>query len=58
MAISAEPDQLASAEANWSGSALFAKGLYQGSAGLGLIFFLDLHKHLYAVGTHVHFTTH
>ena len=38
MANSADPDQLASAEANWSGSTLFAKAEYnQGSAGQGLI---------------------
>ena len=35
MANSAEPDQLASSEANWSGSTLFAL-LYPGSAGQGL----------------------
>ena len=34
MANYADPDQLASSEANWSGSTLFAKA---GSAGLGLI---------------------
>ena len=28
MANSADPDQLASSEANWSGSALFAKARY------------------------------
>ena len=28
MANSADPDQLASEEANWSGSTLFAKALY------------------------------
>ena len=28
MANSADPDQLASSEANWSGSTLFAKGGY------------------------------
>ena len=34
MANSAEPDQLASSEANWSGSTLFAKGrAYLGSEG-------------------------
>ena len=35
MANSADPDQLASGEANWSGSTLFAKAVhtYQGSAG-------------------------
>ena len=27
MANSADPDQLASSEANWSGSTLFAKGI-------------------------------
>ena len=36
MAISADPDQLASSEANWSGSTLFAKTVYPGSAELGL----------------------
>ena len=37
MANSADPDQLASSEANWSGSTLFAKGrVYAGSAGQGL----------------------
>ena len=37
MANSADPDQLASSEANWSGSTLFAKAGYNpGSAGLGL----------------------
>ena len=30
---SADPDQLASSEANWSVSTLFAKGVYLGSAG-------------------------
>ena len=36
MANSADPDQMASSEANWSGSILFAKaGLYSGSAGQG-----------------------
>ena len=39
MANSADPDQLASEEAIWSGSTLFAKGrLYPGSAGKGLNF--------------------
>ena len=38
MTNSADPDQLASSEANWSGSTLFAKGrAYLGSAGPGLI---------------------
>ena len=32
MANSADPDQLASSEANWSGSTLFAKTAYLGSA--------------------------
>ena len=37
MANSADPDQLASSEANLSGSTLFAKAVYiLGSAGLGL----------------------
>ena len=37
MANSADPDQLASEEVNWSGSTLFAKGIvYPGSAGQGL----------------------
>ena len=43
MANSAEPDQLAPSEANWSESTLFAKaGIYPGSAGLGLIKFCVL----------------
>ena len=36
MANSADPDQLASEEANRSGSTLFAKAGHLGSAGLGL----------------------
>ena len=37
MTNSADPDQLASTEANWSGSTLFVKnGVYPGSAELGL----------------------
>ena len=37
MANSADPDQLASEEANWSGSTLFFKcRVYPGSAGQGL----------------------
>ena len=37
MANSADPDQLASEEAKWSGSILFAKAeVYPGSAGQGL----------------------
>ena len=37
MTNSADPDQLASEEANWSGSTLFAKGGHiWGSAGPGL----------------------
>ena len=37
MVNSADPDQLASSEANWSGSTLFANaGAYPGSAGQGL----------------------
>ena len=37
MTNSADPDQWASSEANWSGSTLFAKGkIYPGSAKLGL----------------------
>ena len=40
MANSADPDQLASSEANWSGSTLFAKAGYsQDTAGPGLIKF-------------------
>ena len=35
MANSADPDPLASSEANWSGSTLFAR-VYPGSAGQGL----------------------
>ena len=38
MTNSADPDQLASSEANWSGSSLFAKAGYNpSSAGQGLI---------------------
>ena len=38
MANSADPDQLASSEANWSESTLFAKGrVYPGSAGQELM---------------------
>ena len=38
MTNSANPDQLASLEANWSGATLFAKtGYIGGSAGKGLI---------------------
>ena len=33
MANSADPDQLASLEANWSGSTLFAKSGYQQDKG-------------------------
>ena len=36
MINSADPDQLASSEANWSGSTLFTKTVYPGSAGQGL----------------------
>ena len=36
MANSADPDKLASSEANWSGSTLFAKAEHLGSAGQGL----------------------
>ena len=36
MTNSADPDQLASSEANWSGSTLFAKAGHIRSAGLGL----------------------
>ena len=37
MANSADPDQLASSEANWSGSTAVCKGrVYPGSAGQGL----------------------
>ena len=37
MANSADPDQLVSSEANWSGFTLFEKGrVYPGSAGQGL----------------------
>ena len=39
MANSAKQDQLASSEANWSGSTLFFKGMtYPCSAGLGLLY--------------------
>ena len=37
MANSADPDQLASSEANWSGSTLFEKKDISGSAGQGLM---------------------
>ena len=37
MANSADPDQLTSSEANWSGSTLFAGRVYPGSAGQRLI---------------------
>ena len=43
MTNSADPDQLASSETNWSGSTLFAVRVYPGSAGLGLIF---LHENI------------
>ena len=36
MTNSADPDQSASSEATWSGSTLFAKAVYPGSAGQGL----------------------
>ena len=36
MANSADPDQLASSEANWSGSTLCKGRVYPGSAGQGL----------------------
>ena len=36
MTNNADPDQLASSEANWSGSTLFAKA-YPGPAGPGLV---------------------
>ena len=36
MANSADPDQLASEEADWSGSMLFEKAGYPGSAEQGL----------------------
>ena len=37
MTNSADPDQLASEEANWSGSTLFAKvGVYPGLVGQGI----------------------
>ena len=38
MVNSADPDHFASSEANWSGSTLFVKTVYQGSAGQGLVF--------------------
>ena len=34
MTNSADPDQLASSEANWSGSALFAKAVHNITTGL------------------------
>ena len=42
MTISADPDQLASEEANWSGSALFAKARYVHKQ---LFFFFQRNKH-------------
>ena len=47
MANSADPDQLASSEANWSGSTLFAKRgtiVYPCSAGHGLSFYGEMRK--------------
>ena len=38
MTNSADPDQLASSEANWSGATVCKGRVYSGSAGLGLIF--------------------
>ena len=47
MANSANPNQLASEEANWSGSTLVCKGrTYSGSAGLGLIKVLYIQKNM------------
>ena len=46
MANNADLDQLASEEANWSGSTLFAKAGYPGSAGQGLI---DSNNNLFAM---------
>ena len=37
MANSADPDQLASSEANWSGATLLQNRVYPGSAGQELI---------------------
>ena len=49
MTNSADPDQFASSEANWSGSTVFFKDrIYPGSAGLGLKG-LDTHGTLSAI---------
>ena len=46
MANSADPDQLASSEANWSGTTLFAKAGYirfqQDKGKLGYFFFISI----------------
>ena len=42
MANCADPDQLASSEANWSGFTVFWGRVYPGSAGQGLSFALPL----------------
>ena len=42
MANSVDLDQLASEEANWSGSTLFVKTVHLGSAGLGLKYFNEI----------------
>ena len=44
MANSADSDLLASSEANWSGSTLFAKMVYPSSAGKGLIWLLSIYN--------------
>ena len=51
MANSADPDHLASSEANWSGSTLFAKQDISGSAGQVLKFSYFSTK-LYGMGIH------
>ena len=48
MVNSADPDQLASSEANWSGSALFAKAVYIQVQQEGLIQML-LHENVYYI---------
>ena len=62
MANSADPDQLASSEANSSGSTQFAKAGYIGSAGQGLsngscLFVLRFYGPVNPMGS-VYLTTH
>ena len=55
MTNSADPDQLASSEANWSGSALFAKGM-SCLAREGLIFFYVLNTQMNKLKMHDFFS--